>query len=162
MAIRLIVKHPDPLLRERAKEVTKFNANLHKLLDDMAETMYDANGVGLAATQVGILKRVFVIDADEEHGLIELVNPEIVSMEGEQFGPEGCLSIPGLQGDVKRANKVVIKGQDRHGNPVQYEGTELLARAFQHELDHLNGVLFLDLAESVYEAPKLAPEQGGE
>ncbi|WP_123039962.1 peptide deformylase [Cohnella candidum] len=162
MAIRLIVKHPDSVLRERAQEVTKFNANLHKLLDDMADTMYDADGVGLAAPQVGILKRVFVVDADEEHGLLELVNPEIVSMEGEQFGPEGCLSIPGLQGDVKRAQKVVIKAQDRHGNPVQYEGTDLLARAFQHELDHLNGVLFVDLAESVYETRKLAPEQGGE
>lgn len=162
MAIRLIVKHPDPVLRERAQEVTKFNASLHKLLDDMADTMYDAEGVGLAAPQVGILKRVFVVDADEEHGLIELVNPEIVSMEGEQLGAEGCLSIPGLQGDVKRASKVVIKGQDRYGNPVQYEGTDLLARAFQHELDHLNGVLFIDLAESVYEARKLAPEQGGE
>lgn len=162
MAIRLIVKHPDPVLRERAKEVTKFNASLHKLLDDLAETMYDANGLGLAAPQVGVLKRAFVVDADEEHGLIELVNPEIVLREGEQMGAEGCLSIPGLQGDVKRANRVVIKGQDRHGNPVQYEGTELLARAFQHELDHLNGVLFLDLAESVYETAKLAPEQGGE
>jgi len=162
MAIRLIVKHPDPVLRERAKEVTKFNASLHKLLDDMAETMYDADGVGLAAPQVGILKRVFVVDADEEHGLLELVNPEIVSREGEQLGAEGCLSIPGLQGDVKRSNKIVIKAQDRFGNPVQYEGTELLSRAFQHELDHLNGVLFLDLAESVYEARKLAPEQGGE
>ena len=162
MAIRLIAKHPDPVLRERAKEVTKFNASLHKLLDDMAETMYDADGVGLAAPQVGILKRVFVVDADEEHGLLELINPEIVSREGEQLGAEGCLSIPGLQGDVKRAFRVTIKAQDRHGNPVQYEGSELLARAFQHELDHLNGVLFLDLAESVYEARKLAPEQGGE
>jgi len=162
MAIRIIVKHPDPVLRERAKEVTKFNASLHKLLDDMAETMYDADGVGLAAPQVGILKRVFVVDADEEHGLLELVNPEIVSREGEQLGAEGCLSIPGLQGDVKRSYKVAIKAQDRHGNPVQYEGSELLARAFQHELDHLNGVLFLDLAESVYESRKLAPEQGGE
>jgi peptide deformylase len=162
MAIRLIVKHPDPVLRERAQEVTKFNANLHRLLDDMADTMYDADGVGLAAPQIGILKRIFVVDADEEHGLIELINPEIVSKEGEQLGVEGCLSIPGLQGDVLRANKVVIKGFDRHGQPVQYEGTELLARAFQHELDHLNGVLFVDLAESVYEARKLAPEQGGE
>jgi peptide deformylase len=162
MAIRLIVKHPDPVLRERAQEVTKFNANLHKLLDDMVDTMYDADGVGLAAPQVGILKRIFVVDADEEHGLIELINPEIVSQAGEQLGVEGCLSIPSLQGDVKRFNKVVIKGQDRHGNPVQYEGTELLARAFQHELDHLNGVLFIDLAESVYEARKLVPEQGGD
>ena len=162
MAIRVIVKHPDPVLRERAKEVTKFNASLHKLLDDLAETMYDAEGVGLAAPQVGVLKRVFVVDADEEQGLLELVNPEIINREGEQMGAEGCLSIPGLQGDVKRSNKIVIRGQDRYGKPVQYEGTELLARAFQHELDHLNGVLFLDLAESVYEARKLAPEQGGE
>ncbi|GIO10742.1 peptide deformylase [Cohnella xylanilytica] len=161
MAIRLIVKHPDDVLRERAKEVTKFNANLHKLLDDMADTMYDADGVGLAAPQVGISKRVIVVDADEEHGLIELVNPEIVSKEGEQLGPEGCLSIPGLQGDVRRAQKVTIRGQDRHGNPVEYTGTDLLARAFQHEVDHLDGVLFIDLAESVYER-KAAPEQDGE
>jgi peptide deformylase len=162
MAIRLIVKHPDPVLRERAQEVTKFNASLHKLLDDMADTMYDADGVGLAAPQIGILKRIIVVDADEELGLVELINPEIVSREGEQLGAEGCLSVPGLQGDVKRANKVVIKGLDRHGQPVQYEGTELLSRAFQHELDHLNGVLFIDLAESVYEARRLAPEQDGE
>ncbi|CAM3720245.1 peptide deformylase [Cohnella lubricantis] len=161
MAIRMIVKHPDDVLRERAQEVTKFNANLHKLLDDMADTMYDADGVGLAAPQIGISKRVFVVDADEEHGLIELINPEIVSKEGEQFGPEGCLSIPGLQGDVRRAQKVVIRGQDRHGNPVEYTGTDLLARALQHELDHLNGVLFIDLAESVYER-KAVPEQDGE
>jgi len=160
MAIRLIVKHPDDVLRERAQEVTKFNANLHKLLDDMADTMYDADGVGLAAPQVGISKRVIVVDADEEHGLIELVNPEVVSSEGEQFGPEGCLSIPGLQGDVRRPLKVKVKGQDRHGKPVEYEGTELLARAFLHEIDHLNGVLFIDLAESIYE--RRAPETEAE
>lgn len=159
MAIRMIVKHPDPVLRERAREVTKFNANLHKLLDDLADTMYDARGVGLAAPQIGILKRAFVVDAGDEHGLIELVNPEIVLREGEQFGPEGCLSIPGLQGDVRRAKRVVIRGQDRYGNPVEYEGTDLLARAFQHELDHLNGVLFIDLAESIYERP---PEEDGD
>ena len=155
MAIRMIVQHPDPVLRERAKEVTKFNANLHKLLDDLADTMYDAQGVGLAAPQIGILKRAFVVDADGS-GLIELVNPEIVLKEGEQFGPEGCLSIPGL-----RAKRVVIRGQDRYGNPVEYEGVDLLARAFQHELDHLNGVLFIDIAESVYERPQ-EPERDGE
>ena len=160
MAIRMIVRHPDPILRERAKEVTKFNANLHKLLDDLADTMYDANGVGLAAPQIGVLKRAFVVDADGS-GLIELVNPEIVVKEGEQFGPEGCLSIPGLQGDVRRAKRVVIRGQDRYGNPVEYEGVDLLARAFQHELDHLNGVLFIDIAESVYERPQ-EPERDGE
>ena len=161
MAIRLIVKHPDDVLRERAQEVTKFNANLHKLLDDLADTMYDADGVGLAAPQVGISKRVFVVDADEEHGLVELVNPEIVSKEGEQLGPEGCLSIPGLQGDVRRSQRIVVRGQDRNGNPVEYTGTDLFARAVQHELDHLNGVLFIDLAESVYER-KAVPEQDGD
>jgi peptide deformylase len=154
MSIRLIVKHPDAVLRERALEVTKFNANLHKLLDDMADTMYDADGVGLAAPQVGILKRVIVVDVGDEHELIELVNPEIVSKEGEQLGPEGCLSIPGLQGDVRRANRVVIRGQDRNGKPIQYESTEFLSRALLHEIDHLNGVLFIDSAESVYEARK--------
>jgi peptide deformylase len=161
VAIRLIVKHPDDVLRERAQEVTKFNANLHKLLDDLADTMYDADGVGLAAPQVGISKRVFVVDADEEHGLVELVNPEIVSKEGEQLGPEGCLSIPGLQGDVRRSQRIVVRGQDRNGNPVEYTGTDLFARAVQHELDHLNGVLFIDLAESVYER-KAVPEQDGD
>jgi peptide deformylase len=150
MAIRIIVKEPDPVLREKAIPVSKFNSNLHKLLDDMADTMYDAEGVGLAAPQIGILKRVVVVDVGDENGLIELINPELVSKEGEQFGPEGCLSIPGLTGDVNRALKVTVKGQDRNGNPVEYTGSELLARAFQHELDHLNGVLFIDLAQSVY------------
>jgi peptide deformylase len=133
----------------------------------MAETMYDADGVGLAAPQVGILKRVIVVDVGDEHELIEMVNPEIVSAEGEQLGPEGCLSIPGLQGDVRRSNRIVIRGQDRDGKPIQYEASEFLSRAFQHEVDHLNGVLFIDTAESVYEARKpteqeLAQEQDGE
>lgn len=150
MAIRIIVKEPDPVLREKAIPVSKFNSNLHKLLDDMAETMYDAEGVGLAAPQIGILKRVIVVDVGDENGLIEMINPELVSKEGEQFGPEGCLSIPGLTGDVNRALKVTVKGQNRNGDPIEYTGSELLARAFQHELDHLNGVLFTDLAQSVY------------
>ncbi|WP_127568249.1 peptide deformylase [Paenibacillus xylaniclasticus] len=152
MAIRIIVKDPDPVLREVAKEVTKFTPNLHKLLKDMAETMYDAEGVGLAAPQVGISKRVIVVDiGDEEHGLIEMVNPVIVSSEGEQVGPEGCLSIPNLNGDVKRADRIKVAGQDRNGNPFELEASGFLARAFQHEIDHLNGVLFTDIAESVYD-----------
>jgi len=154
MAIRMIVKAPDPVLREVAKPVTKINKNVHKLLDDMAETMYDAEGVGLAAPQIGILKRVIVIDVGDEHGLIEMINPEIVAKEGEQFGPEGCLSIPGLNGDVRRAYKVTVKGLNRHGEEIVITGTELLARAFQHEIDHLNGILFTDLAENVYPAEK--------
>ncbi|AQS55555.1 MAG: peptide deformylase [Novibacillus thermophilus] len=146
MAVRAIVKHPDPILREKAVKVTKFNANLHKLLDDMAETMYETgNGVGLAAPQIGVSKRVVVIDVGD--GLIELVNPEIVETKGEQIGPEGCLSIPNVVGEVKRANYCRVKAQDRNGNPVEYEGEAFLARALQHEVDHLNGVLFIDIAE---------------
>lgn len=156
MAVRMIVKYPDPVLRDKAVKVTKFNANLHKLLDDMAETMYDTgNGIGLAAPQIGILKRVIVIDVGE--GLIELVNPEIVTKEGEQIGPEGCLSVPNILGEVRRANFCKIRAQDRNGNPVEYEGEQLLARAFQHEVDHLNGVLFIDIAERL-----LDPETDGE
>jgi peptide deformylase len=151
MAIRFIVKEPDPVLRERAKPVPKITPNIIKLLDDMADTMYEAQGVGLAAPQVGILKRVIVMDCGEEYGgLIELINPEIIKKEGEQFGPEGCLSIPGLQGDVRRAQKCTVKGWDREGQEIEIEGEELLARCIQHEVDHLNGVLFLDVAERVY------------
>ena len=118
--------------------------------------MYDAEGVGLAAPQVGILKRLIVIDAGDEHGLIKMINPEIVESEGEQFGPEGCLSIPGWNGDVRRAEKVTVKGLDREGNELVITGTGLLARAFQHEIDHLNGVLFTEIADRVYE---YVPEQ---
>ncbi|CAH0120109.1 MULTISPECIES: peptide deformylase [unclassified Paenibacillus] len=159
MAIRLIVKEPDPVLHEVAKEVTKITPNIHKLLNDMAETMYDAEGVGLAAPQIGILKRVIVVDVGDENGLIELINPELVAKEGEQFGPEGCLSIPGLNGDVRRAQQVTVKGLNRDGVEVTITGTDLLARAFQHEIDHLNGVLFTDIAESVYE---IQPRKGRE
>lgn len=155
MAIRLVVKDPDPVLREKAKEVKEITPNIIKLLDDMADTMYDEEGVGLAAPQIGILKRVIVMDCGEEHGgLIELINPEIISKEGEQFGPEGCLSIPGLQGDVKRAMTVSVKGLNREGKEIVVTGSELLARCIQHEVDHLNGVLFTDLAEKVYRSDK--------
>lgn len=150
MAIRIIVKDPDPVLREKAKPVPKITPNIHKLLDDMADTMYDAEGVGLAAPQIGILKRVIVVDVGDDNGLIEVINPEIVSAEGEQLGPEGCLSIPGLRGDVNRSMKITVKGLDRNGEEIVITASEFLARAFQHEVDHLNGVLFTDLAKSVY------------
>ncbi|MFM1650629.1 peptide deformylase [Brevibacillus sp. B_LB10_24] len=154
MAIRTIVKHPDPILREKSKEVTKFNANLHKLLDDMAETMYENDGVGLAAPQIGILKRAIVMDCGD--GLIEVVNPEIVEHKGEQKEnyPEGCLSIPGLRGDVRRHKWVKLRGQDRNGNPFEMEAEDLLSRCAQHEIDHLNGVLFIDIADRVYPISK--------
>jgi peptide deformylase len=161
MSIRLIVKDPDPVLREVAKEVTKFNANLKKLLKDMAETMYDAEGVGLAAPQVGISKRVIVVDVGDDHGLVEMVNPVIVSREGEQFGPEGCLSIPNLNGDVRRADSIVVQGQDSDGNTFSVNASGFFARAFQHEIDHLNGILFTDLAESIYDISERS-RKGGE
>ncbi|MFD0713660.1 peptide deformylase [Paenibacillus sp. GCM10027626] len=162
MAIRLIVKDPDPVLREQAITVTKFNANLHKLLNDMAETMYDAQGVGLAAPQIGISKRVIVVDIGDEQGLVEMVNPEIVHREGEQIGPEGCLSIPNINGDVKRAQLIKVKGFDRDGQAFEMEAEGYLARAFQHEIDHLNGVLFTDIAESVYDISDKPRQARGE
>ncbi|WP_028561502.1 peptide deformylase [Paenibacillus pinihumi] len=161
MSIRIIVKEPDPVLRERAKEVTKFNSNLHKLLRDMAETMYDAEGVGLAAPQIGILKRVIVVDVGDDNGLIEMVNPEIIEKSGEQLGPEGCLSIPNINGDVLRYKDIKVKGQDRDGNEIIVEASEYLARAFQHEVDHLNGILFTDLAENVYDITARPRPNGG-
>ncbi|WP_458121813.1 peptide deformylase [Paenibacillus sp. Z6-24] len=151
MAIRIIVKEPDEVLHKKAKEVTKITPNVQKLLTDMADTMYDADGVGLAAPQVGILKRAIVVDVGDEHGLIELINPEIVASSGEQFGSEGCLSIPALNGEVRRAMEVTVKGLDRNGQEITVTGRELLARALQHEIDHLNGVLFTDIAERVYD-----------
>lgn len=143
MAIRQIRMRDDEVLRKRCKEVTKFDDKLAVLLDDMYETMMKADGVGLAAPQVGILKRVVVIDVG--NGRIELVNPEIIETEGEQDGPEGCLSFPGLFGKVKRPNKVKVKAQDRNGRPFIAEGEELLARAFCHECDHLDGHVFTEL-----------------
>ncbi|MDO7905249.1 peptide deformylase [Paenibacillus sp. JX-17] len=157
MSIRIIVKEPDEVLHKKAKEVTKVTPNVQKLLDDMADTMYDAEGVGLAAPQVGILKRLIVVDAGDEQGLIKMINPVIVEREGEQFGPEGCLSIPGLNGDVRRAEKVTVEGLNREGEPVRITGTGLLARAFQHEIDHLDGVLFTDIADKVYDVQPSQP-----
>ena len=148
MAIRNIVEMgKDDILRKRARRVDKFDKRLAILLDDMADTMYEADGVGLAAPQVGILRRVVVIDVGDEHGLIELINPEIIATEGEQEGSEGCLSAPGRRGYVKRPNKVTVKAQDRKGKPFEITGEGLLARAFCHEIDHLNGVLYSDVEE---------------
>ncbi|MGZ9586998.1 peptide deformylase [Paenibacillus marinisediminis] len=151
MAIRIIVIEPDPVLHQVAKEVTKFNANLHKLLDDMADTMYFAEGVGLAAPQIGVLKRVIVVDVGDDNGLIEMVNPVMIEHEGEQLGAEGCLSIPGINGEVRRYKKIKVRGMDRYGKTFEMVAEDFLARAFQHEIDHLNGVLFTSIADSVYE-----------
>lgn len=137
----------DPILREKAVEVRRFNENLHQLLDDMKETLYAADGVGLAAPQIGISKQVVVVDIGDEHGLIELINPKITAAEGVEEDVEGCLSVPGKSGIVKRAKKVTVAAQDRNGNPFTIKGEDLLARAFQHEIDHLKGILYVDIME---------------
>lgn len=152
MAILDIVKEPAEVLRKKAKPVLKVNASIRKLLDDMAETMYDAPGVGLAAPQVGISKRVIVIDPhDEETGLFQLVNPEIVSKEGWVKGTEGCLSIPGYVGDVYRYEKVKVVALDRNGRKVYIDAEGWLARIFQHEIDHLDGILYTDKCSNLRE-----------
>ncbi|MCT1398244.1 peptide deformylase [Paenibacillus sp. p3-SID867] len=143
MTVKAIVPFGDPILRKSARPVDSVNARALKILDDMAETLYDSEGrAGLAAPQIGILRRLIVMDCGE--GLIELINPEIVEMDGEQMGPEACLSYPGYYGYVKRANKVKVKTLNRQGQTVILEGEDYLARCMQHEIDHLNGILFVD------------------
>lgn len=142
MAIRNIVKEGEPVLRKTSRSVLNFDERLAELIDDMIETMYEAEGCGLAAPQVGILRRVCVIDVGE--GPIELVNPAVIFEEGEQNESEGCLSIPGQSGVTKRPMKVTVKAQDRNGNTFEISGEGLLARAFCHEIDHLNGILYKD------------------
>ena len=145
--VRKILKFGDETLRKPCKPMQKFDLRLWLLLRDMADTMNKAEGVGLAAPQVGILRRVVVIDVGDENGLIELINPEIIAQEGEQEGSEGCLSAPGRRGFVKRPNKVTVRAQDRKGKPFEITGEGLLARAFCHELDHLDGILYSDREE---------------
>lgn len=140
MALRNIVKFGDPILNKKSRIVEKFDDRLSDLIDDMFETMYNGNGVGLAAVQVGILKRVVVIDIGE--GPIELVNPEITYEEGEQISQEGCLSLPNKWANTKRPKKVQIKAQDRTGKWQVFTGEDLKAKAFCHEIDHLDGILF--------------------
>lgn len=144
MALRKILTDGNPTLKKVCKPVTAFNDRLATLLDDMKETLVEANGVGLAAPQVGILRRVVVVDLGEE--IIELVNPEILSESGEQDGLEGCLSVPDRYGMVKRPNVVRVKAQDRHGDWYEYEGEALIARCFCHELEHLDGHLYTEKA----------------
>lgn len=142
MALRQIVKIGEPVLRKKSKVVKEINDRLIDLLDDMADTMYEADGVGLAAPQVGILKRVVVVDIGD--GLIELINPEIIEAEGEYLDNEGCLSVPGESGDVLRPYRVKVRALNRFGETIEIEGEELLARAFCHEIDHLDGILYVD------------------
>ena len=154
MVIRRILTAEEPILRERAKKVTTFDASLHRLLDDMLETMRDAPGVGLAANQIGVGLQVAVIEVEDK--VTELINPQIVRASGEIIDWEGCLSIPGFVAEVKRSAKVTVKARDRHGKEFRIKGDELLARALQHEIDHLNGVLYIDYLESLEELVRVS------
>ncbi len=145
MGLRKILTDKEPALHKVCKPVTAFDRKLHKLLEDMKETLIDSNGVGLAAPQVGILRRVVVVDLGDE--ILELVNPEIIATDGEQEGAEGCLSVPGKYGLVKRPYIAKVRAQDRDGNWFEAEGEELIARCFCHELDHLDGILYTQVME---------------
>lgn len=166
MAIREILTSEHPILRQKAKKVKRVDASIQKLIDDMFDSMHAAHGLGLAAPQIGVGLRVFVVEMpkDDTDDTVEaqprakrrvqysgeriaLINPEIIHAEGEQIGEEGCLSIPGYVGIVRRAQKVVVKGLNRNGKEVKLTGEDLLARAFQHEIDHLDGILFTDRIE---------------
>ena len=145
MGMRKILTDKEPALHKVCKPVEKFDFKLHKLLDDMAETLAEANGVGLAAPQVGILRRVVIVDTGEE--ILELVNPTMLETSGEQVGAEGCLSVPGKYGLVKRPNYAKVRAQDRDGNWFEAEGEALIARCFCHELDHLDGIVYTEIME---------------
>ena len=145
MGLRKILTDKEPALHKVCKPVTSFDAKLHKLLDDMGETMRDSNGVGLAAPQVGILRRVVTVDLGDE--ILELVNPSLVETDGEQVGAEGCLSVPGKYGLVKRPYYAKVKAQDRYGEWFEVEGEELIGRCFCHELDHLDGIVYTEVME---------------
>ncbi|MGI6550334.1 MAG: peptide deformylase [Syntrophomonadales bacterium] len=147
MAVYKVVLMGDPVLREKAKPVREINDSVLRLLDNLRDTMYEYDGVGLAAPQIGISKRVIVIDNGEQY--YELINPEIIRSQGQEKAIEGCLSIPNLNGKVKRAARVVVKGLNRQGEEQLIEASGLLARALQHEIDHLEGILFVDRAEWV-------------
>lgn len=167
MAIRTVLTDDHPSLRKNCRPYTEFGPRLHQLLDDMKETMLSENGVGLAAPQVGIIRRACVVletnvPEGEKEYFIELVNPEIVSEDGEQEGGEGCLSFPGRFGIVRRPMHVVVRAQDRNGEFFEVEGEGLTARAFCHEIDHLNGQVFLDKAERMLSEEELAEMYGGD
>ena len=152
MSVLDIRRAGDPVLKQKAKPVSKITKTVRTLLDNMSQTMQDADGVGLAAPQVGVSLRVIVIDVGE--GLVELINPEIIESEGCETSTEGCLSIPGMYGDVERFTSVTVQGLDRQGNLATIRGTGLLAIALQHEIDHLEGVLFIERAQSLYKERK--------
>ena len=154
MALRRILNDKNPALHKVCKPVVDFDEKLHKLLDDMNETLVDSGGVGLAAPQVGILRRVVLVDNGEQ--ILELINPTMLETDGEQEGPEGCLSVPGKYGLVKRPFYAKVRAQDRHGNWFETDGEELTARCFCHELDHLDGIIYTQVMERLLTDEELA------
>lgn len=156
MGLRKILTDKEPALHKVCKPVEKFDRKLHNLLDDMAQTLAEANGVGLAAPQVGILRRVVIVDTGE--GILELVNPELIETDGEQEGAEGCLSVPGKYGLVKRPYYAKVRAQDRNGDWFEAEGEELIGRCFCHELDHLDGILYTQVMERFLTEEELAAD----
>ena len=160
MGLRKILTDKDPALHKVCKPVTAFDSKLHKLLDDMAETLVDSGGVGLAAPQVGILRRVFLVDVGvEENEIIEFINPEILETDGEQEGPEGCLSVPGKYGLVKRPYYVKVRAQDRNGDWFEAEGEELIGRCFCHENDHLDGIVYTEVMDRFLTEEELSADE---
>ena len=160
MGLRKILTDKEPALHKVCKPVTSFDNKLFKLLDDMAETLVDSGGVGLAAPQVGILRRVVLVDVGEEESeILELINPEMVETDGEQEGPEGCLSVPGKYGLVKRPYFAKVRAQDRFGDWYEAEGEELIARCFCHELDHLDGIVYTQVMDRYLTEEELEAEE---
>ena len=148
MGLRKILTDKEPALHKTCRPVTAFDAKLHKLLDDMRETLIESGGVGLAAPQVGILRRVFLVDVGvEDNEIVEFINPEILETDGEQTGPEGCLSVPGKYGLVTRPYYAKVRAQDRYGEWFEAEGEELIGRCFCHEYDHLDGIIYTEIME---------------
>ena len=159
MALRKILTDKEPALHKVCKPVTDFDAKLHKLLDDMTDTLIESGGVGLAAPQVGILRRVFLVDVGaEDNEIVEFINPEIIETDGEQVGPEGCLSVPGKYGLVKRPYYAKVRAQDRNGEWFEAEGEELIGRCFCHENDHLDGIIYTEVMERLLTEDELCAE----
>ncbi|MFC1924243.1 peptide deformylase [Chloroflexota bacterium] len=159
MAVLPLRFAPDPVLRQKAKRVKNIDSSIERLIDDMLETMHAASGMGLAAPQVGVPLQVAIIEMPEEEDLIVLINPQIVKKSGERLVEEGCLSIPGYRGDIKRSVSVTVKGRNRQGKEIRLKATELLAQALEHEIDHLNGVLYIDHLESPDKLFRIEPEE---
>jgi len=161
MSVRAIRVLPNPVLRQKAKKVSKIDESVQRLIDDMIETMRAASGVGLAANQIGVPLKIAVIEIPGDE-VIVLVNPEIIKREGERTIGEACLSVPGYQGEIKRSVRVKVKARDRQGRNIRIKGEEFLAQALEHEIDHLNGILYIDRVQEPDKLKKLEPESGQE